>query len=421
MLSFIKKIFVTRPVPRQKPEYYNIICPYCFHKFKPEEVVFRATHTRDDDDEFMERIDENLSKWRKRFKADEVYMEAVIDPVTIPDENRIYSEKVLVGVVDRYGEVTRRRLCPECHNVLPVSAGKVPSNIISVIGASQVGKSVFIASLVHTLQNKTAVNFDASCIAMTPEVGNRFNNRFIRPIFENNTMIATTSVNEQMDPYIFEFKFKDDNKETLTLVFFDVAGEGMTSREYLEIQAEHIKNSSGIMFLVDPLQIRSIRDKIHLKLGTEEQNEFSSKYDEPTMVISGLYENFIAHQPNSRTNIPTAVVLTKSDMLHYLKEEDSDYIQPNSNVFRNVVHKEYLNNIEFENINGEIGRFLQKVDQSFKSAVDVYFTNKAYFAVSALGSNPKNTELSGVVSPIRVDEPFIWLLNQLGYIDRRDT
>lgn len=113
-------------------------------------------------------------------------------------------------------------------------------------------------------------------------------------------------------------------------------------------------------------------------------------------------------------------MLTKSDMLHLLKEEDGEYIKSNSNVFRNYVHEKHLNLTEFENINGEIRRFIEKVDRPFKDALDVYFTNTAFFAVSALGSNPVNQKVSGVVTPVRVDEPFIWLLHQLDYIEGRE-
>ncbi|MNW21962.1 hypothetical protein D3C71_2231780 [compost metagenome] len=52
--------------------------------------------------------------------------------------------------------------------------------------------------------------------------------------------------------------------------------------------------------------------------------------------------------------------------------------------------------------------------------MDVYFSDTAYFAVSALGSNPVNQKIEGVVSPIRVDEPFLWLLHKLKFIEGGD-
>ncbi|EGL19455.1 MULTISPECIES: hypothetical protein [Paenibacillus] len=420
MLGYLKSLFEKKPPEKERPPYYSIVCPYCFNKFEPDDVVFRASHIKDNDDDFMLQEDERLNSWRRKFNLSEVDMEAVILPSTIPDSYKTYIQNVLVAVTDRYGETTRRRLCPYCHNELPISAGKVPSNIISIVGASQVGKSVYMTSLIHTLQHTTASNFNAACMPLSAEISRKFRQHYHEPIFERGSMLQSTNPNEQQEPFIFQFVFKDEREAPLTIVFFDVAGEGMVQREYLDIYASHIKNSSGILFLVDPLQIRSIRDKIQINVGGE-QGEFANRYDEPREVVISLFENFIAHQSNSKTDIPTAIVLTKSDMLQYLKEEDSEYIQPNSNVFRNVVHQGYLDASEFENINGEIGRFIEKVDRPFKDAVDVYFSNTAYFAVSALGTNPVNKQISGVINPTRVDEPFIWLLHKLGYIARRDA
>ncbi|SEF85060.1 hypothetical protein [Paenibacillus sp. UNC499MF] len=420
MLGYLKSLFEKKPPEKERPPYYSIVCPYCFNKFEPDDVVFRASHIKDNDDDFMLQEDPRLNSWRRKFNLSEVDMEAVILPSTIPDSYKTYVQNVLVAVTDRYGETTRRRLCPYCHNELPISAGKVPSNIISIVGASQVGKSVYMTSLIHTLQHTTASNFNAACMPLSAEISRKFRQHYHEPIFERGSMLQSTNPNEQQEPFIFQFVFKDEREAPLTIVFFDVAGEGMVQREYLDIYASHIKNSSGILFLVDPLQIRSIRDKIQINVGGE-QGEFANRYDEPREVVISLFENFIAHQSNSKTDIPTAIVLTKSDMLQYLKEEDSEYIQPNSNVFRNVIHQGYLDASEFENINGEIGRFIEKVDRPFKDAVDVYFSNTAYFAVSALGTNPVNKQISGVINPTRVDEPFIWLLHKLGYIARRDA
>jgi len=417
MLQKLKQWFEKKPAPKERPPFYSIVCPFCFSRFEPDEVVFRAAHVREDDDDFMLQEDRKLNAWRRKFKLSEVDMEAVIKPYTVPEENWIFSQNVLVGLVDRYGIATRRRLCPYCHNELPISAGKGPSNIISIVGASQVGKSVYMTSLIHTLQTSTAAHFEAACLPLTAENSRKFRQNYYEPIFERGSMLPSTNPNEQQEPIIFQFVFKDDREAPITLVFFDVAGEGMVERDYLDIYAAHIQNSSGILFLVDPLQIRTIRDRIRLRAG--EEQEFASRYDEPRDVVISLFENFIAHQDSGKTDIPTAVVLTKSDMLRHLQEEDGAYIRPNSNVFKSVVHEGYLNLTEFENIDGEIRRFIETVDRPFKDALDVYFSDVAFFAVSALGTNPVNRQIDGVIHPMRVDEPFIWLLHRLDYVDGR--
>ncbi|SLK06514.1 MULTISPECIES: TRAFAC clade GTPase domain-containing protein [unclassified Paenibacillus] len=417
-MSFFSR-FLKRQQPEERPLFYDIVCPYCFSKFSPEEVVFRAAHHRDDDEDYALGEDAKLNRYRERFGLDTVFdMEAVLAPHDVPEEHRIYSDNIVMGLNDRYGVVTRRRLCPQCHNELPVTAGKAPSNIISIIGASQVGKSVYMTSLIHTLQHYTADHFDAACMPLNAEISRRFRADYEEPLFERGDLLDSTQKEKLQEPFIFQFVFKDEDKAPLTLVFFDVAGEGMVEQDYLGLHGQHIKNSAGILFMVDPLQIRSIRDKIRINLGNE-PGEWTPRYDEPRDVVLTMFGDFIAYQDKAKTNIPTAVVLTKSDMLHSLKDEEGDYIKSNSNVFRNMVHRDWFDLTEFENIDGEIRRFIEKVDRPFKGTMDVYFKDTAYFAVSALGSNPVNMKLQGVVSPIRVDEPFLWLLYKLKYIEGR--
>lgn len=417
MLKFLKSVFEKKAPVKEKPPYYPIVCPYCFSKFEPDDVVFRAMHHREDDQDYALQEDELLNKYREKFNLapiDEI--EAIIYPHSIPDENLIISENVLVGLTDRHGVLTRKRLCPNCHNELPLPSGKVPGNIISIVGASASGKSVYMASLIHTLQQSTASNFSAACMPLNAEISRRFRNNYEEPIFERGTMINTTQKEIVQEPFIFQFVFKDENIPPLTLVFFDVAGEGMVDEAYLDIYASHIKNSAGILFMVDPMQIKTIRNRLMVSLG-DGKEDIPGQYDEPREIVISLFQNFIGHEEKSITDIPTAVVITKSDMLKHLKEEDGDYIKSNSNVFHNVVHKKTLNLDEFNNINGEVTQFIGKVDRPFKDALDVYFKNTAYFAVSALGANPVNRQITGVVNPMRVDEPFIWLLYKLKYIE----
>ncbi|CAH0118273.1 MULTISPECIES: hypothetical protein [unclassified Paenibacillus] len=413
-------LFRKKQEVKERPLYYDIVCPYCFSKFHPQEVVFRAAHHKENDEDYALGEDQLLNAYREKFNLDSIdEIEAVIDPVTIPDEHKIYVDNVLAGINDHYGIVTKKRLCPKCHNDLPISAGKVPSNIISIVGASQVGKSVYMTSLIHTLQNTTADNFDAACMPLNADISRKFRQNYEEPLFERNDLLESTQKEVLQEPFIFQFIFKDETKPPLMLVFFDAAGEGMVDQEYLDLYAAHIKNSTGILFMVDPLQIKTIREKIRVNLG-DEPGEWVSQYDEPRDVVLSMYQNFIGFEEGSKTDIPTAVVLTKSDMLHAIKEEDGEYIKANSNLFHNYVHKKHLNLTEFENINGEIRRFIEKVDRPFKGALDVHFNNIAFFAVSALGSNPVNQKLKGLVDPIRVDEPFIWLLYKLDYIEGRE-
>jgi hypothetical protein len=421
MFGLLKRIFEKKEPVKVRLPFYDIVCPYCFSKFQHEEVVFRATHHRDDDEDLALQEDERLNQYREKFGLSQIdELEAIIDPSMIPDENKIYSNRVLTGVTDKYSIVTKKRLCPECHNELPVTAGKHPSNIVSIVGATSVGKSVYMTSLIHTLQHHTANNFNAACLPLDNTISKRFRQSYEIPLFENGNLLQSTVKTSRQEPFIFQFVFKDEDQAPLTLVFFDVAGEGMTDQEYIKLHASHIKNSAGILFLIDPMQIRTIREKLIYQMG-ENPGEIVGQSDEPREVVISLFADFIADQEKSKTDIPTAVVLTKSDLLHALKDEDGEYIRMNSNVFLNVTHRGCLNLAEYENIHGEVRRFLEKVDVPFVNAMDVYFKDTSYFAVSALGSNPVDQQVHGIITPIRVDEPFIWLLYKLGFVEGRNV
>lgn len=417
-MSFFKNLlagFVREEEPIIKK--FPIVCPHCFNKFSPDLVVFRATHYKEEDEEYCLQEDERLNHYLDKFGLEgSEEIEAVIYPKLFPEENKTYIDGVLISVRDKYNVETKKRLCPFCHNDLPHSAGRAPSNIIAIIGASQVGKSVYMASLIHTLETVTAHNFDAACMPINSDTSRRFRSQYLDPLFTQNILIESTQKEKKQEPFIYQFKFKNPDKAPLSLVFFDVAGEGMVEEDYLDLYANHIKNAEGILFLVDPLQLSAIRNKIILSQGSG-SGDFTSKYQESRDVVVSLGENFIASGEDGRTYIPTAIVVTKSDMLKRLTQEDEGYLKPNSNVFCNYVHRGYFNLNEYENINGEVKRFVSQVDMAFLDAVEVHFNNVGYFAVSSLGQNPVEGRLQEVIQPLRVDEPFLWLLHKLGYIE----
>ena len=171
--------------------------------------MFRAAHHRDDDEDYALGEDAKLNRYRERFGLDTVFdMEAVLSPYDVPEEHRIYSDNIVMGLNDRYGVMTRRRLCPQCHNELPVTAGKAPSNIISIIGASQVGKSVYMTSLIHTLQHYTADHFDAACMPLNAEISRRFRADYEEPLFERGDLLDSTQKEKLQEPFIFQFVFR---------------------------------------------------------------------------------------------------------------------------------------------------------------------------------------------------------------------
>ena len=60
------------------------------------------------------------------------------------------------AVVDAFGHETRRRLCPYCHNPLPINYGKNKVQFISIIGIVGSGKTVYLSQLLSNIQSQVS-------------------------------------------------------------------------------------------------------------------------------------------------------------------------------------------------------------------------------------------------------------------------
>jgi len=392
---------------------YEIICLYCFKNFAHNRVIFRALEAVDAEG-YYAQYDTVLDEYRAKFYMDTAgQLPVVLDPDHFGENSKGYYRGVLSSLTDDYENLTTKRICPYCHNDIPQSAGFSPSTIISVVGATQSGKSIFLTSLIHTLKTITPHNFPIFCTPINNEMGRKFKFEYEDPLINQNLLLQPTQKEKQQEPLIFTFSFADDTKPEINIAFFDVAGEGIVDTGYMDIYAAHIRNSSGILFLVDPLQFKSIGRKIQLKNNISEIRSA----DEPTEVLSGLVEDYIYKQGGGVSDIPTAVLLTKTDLLEALKD-DGEYIRECSCFFTCYTHKGFFNLGEFDNINDEASEFIATVDPNFRNALLRRFYNLGFFAVSALGSQPEGQRVASF-APVRVDEPFLWVLYKLGYIEGR--
>lgn len=426
---FGKKAAPVTPVVVKKA--YEIICPYCFKRYPPNQVVFRINYDIPGNESFKRKPDEKLNIYRRKINLEEVMeIEAVIDPVANSNLVKYRDERdgLLLGITDINGEYTNTRLCPHCHKDLPITSGKGPTQVISVIGGTSVGKTVYMTILLNTLQSSTAMNFGAGCIPTDSQYLEIINENEDM-LYYNGEVLPPSPKETRIEPLVLSFSFENENKAPVTLIFYDVAGEGMKDPQYIKKHATNIENSTGIMFLVDPLQINSIEEKIKIMKNLEDNLDISKGITTsdmrtrpmrrltPDKIITILFQAFIGHGIKIKSDIPTAVIISKSDMLDVLEGSD---INGNSNIFKNYKHKDKLNLKQISIINKEVEDFIMRVDPSFNNALKV-FTNRQFFAVSALGSNPINRKITEAISPLRVDEPFLWLLHKWGFIEGDNT
>jgi len=393
-------------------ETHEIVCLYCFQNFNHDEVLFRALEAVDAEG-YRAEPDDVLDAYRVRFHMDDAGdLPVVLVPNEFNEVSKGYHRGILSALTDDHGKMTTKRLCPFCHNDIPPGAGFAPSTIISFVGATQSGKSVYLTSLIHTLKTITAGNFQIFCTPINNDMGRKFKQTYEDPLIENNALPAPTQKEKQQEPFIFTFSFADTTLPEINIAFFDVAGEGLVDNAYMDIYAAHIRNSSGILFLTDPMQFRTVGRKVALMNGLEYT---PTGVGEPTEVLSGLVEDYIYRQDNGVSQIPTALVLTKTDLLRPLCVE-GEYLGKDSRLFNNFTHKGALDLDEFLLIDEEVDGFLQGVDPNFRNALKRRFAHLGFFGVSALGSHPDGIGRVTSFAPVRVDEPFLWLLFKMGYV-----
>ena len=401
-------------IEREKMEKtYEIVCLYCFRHFDHDKVLFRAVEAVDAEG-YRAEADHILDEYRMRFNQGSLgELPVVLDPADFGERNKGYLKGILSTLRDDHKNISSKRLCPYCHNNISASAGFTPSTIISVAGAGRVGKSTFIASLIHTIKAITSYNFDVFCAPITNEMGRKFKFEYEDPLSDHGFLLDAVQKGGVQEPLVFTFSFADGAKPEIHIVFFDVACDGVES-VHMDIYAAQIRNSSGVIFLVDPLQFRPISRKIQLLNHIKYEQVAPA---EPATVLNNMVYDYIYKANGSITSIPTAVVVTKTDLLEVLTFE-GEFVRPQSSFFTRYEHRGVLSKTAFDAINEETEEFIRLTDPNFRNALKRNFANLGFFGVSALGAHPDAIrQRMAQFAPVRVDEPLLWILFRLGYVE----
>lgn len=276
---------------------------------------------------------------------------------------------------------------------------------IALIGAKASGKSNYIAVLINEIRKKMIRSFDCSFPVGANESWRYYKDYYFRPLFEDGYVVQATDAGV-IPPLIFSLNLK---KNKVALTFYDTAGENLDSSDDMEIFNRYIPNSKGIILLLDPLQVPSIRKKLQGKMPLPEINT------DVVEILSRVITN-IRNSKNIKgvIPIPIALVFTKMDAL-----EQFDIIPPDSCLREESEHLKRGAFVlsDFENTNLEMRAVLEnwldeEVIQLMKN-----FSKYSIFGLSALGAIPNGSKISSEeIKPKRVLDPWLWILAENKYI-----
>lgn len=471
----------------------RIVCPYCFHEFSDNEVLFRSERVTEGDspvldrevnevddydsledfkaryperdkekkarflreleeDEFFRQVhDEVYDEWWAKFsgttefdpqdesKGIKPYLRRIINPEDPTHQKYLqakstggYLGKERVGFDDQVTHITLKtgercfqRICPECHNPLPIGYGKCPVKFVSVIGISGSGKTVYLSQLLKNMKEYAAkVNLSATV-----------NNIEVRRFLSANRVEAgyrvpgSTPKDKFQQPIFYELSMSksDNTRETNTLVMYDVAGELFKDGLNREVEqfAPFIRHSDGVIVLIDPMQFVNV---------SSAQLEKAS-LAEPQTVLDAIH-SILVNDPTLKGATPLAVCISKvdtpevqaviQDRLRSTLLTDIDGI-PNTS--GGAIFKPQFNATVYNPLAQQLKEFFSRNATSLATYLYSNYENFNYFAFTALGCTVLTGEAEngekyqypeGPVLPKRIEEPILWLFHQFKYISTNE-
>lgn len=367
----------------------KFICPYCYEKHDEKECIYTCSY--------------NIAGVKKNCKYD---LPKNPDG-TIPSKYLNKCKKCDNAKLFRYCPTLQERgkwwEIPDraCNN----------SFSIALIGAKETGKSNYIAVLVREIDKKMTRSLGCSFRFCNQETNVAYQNTYYKPLYEQSIPVKGTDARDNTPPLIYAIDFADKNhriKSSITLSLYDTAGENFDTENKMLKNTQYIANANGIIVLLDPLQLPSIRKKLEGKITLPEQN--NDTVDILNYVINIIHD---IKKVKGRINIPIALAFTKMDVL-----AKYDILPENSCLRLESEHiaKGGFVRSDFENTNIEITALLENLSISEIENLLSAFSQSAFFGVSSLGKNPVNGVLPGPPEPNRVLDPLLWMLAMNKYI-----
>jgi len=379
-----------------------LICPYCFERFKRNGMAFRCANPTG-------RCPQEFDEAAARYEG---LPAATLKPrAFIPPAELSWLGHVRRSAVCQCGYATRGRICPHCHHPWPNGFDETDNIIIAVIGTKDVGKSHFLAVLINELTHRVGLEFKASLTAVDDATRTRFRDVFEKYLYRDRVIIPATAKGKA-HPLIYRLSFEDGlwfmkSQRVLTVVFFDTAGENFAESQILEAYNRYMAYASGLLFLLDPLQIPAVQDRL------PHRSDFPTERTSPLDVIGSTVEqitNTLGTGTDEKLKIPVAVTFSKLDEIYSI-------LPPDSPARRATLHPGYFDLNDFAQMNETMRRHVRDwVGPGLEQSLDHRFSDHGYFGVSALGGTPHNGKLPDGVAPRRVEDPFLWLLYKLNVI-----
>lgn len=308
--------------------------------------------------------------------------------------------------------------CPQCTEQLPANIAQYDGySRLAIAAPSRGGKTVMINTMLHEVsRNSTLLGLNmGSMDSKTTAYYNRISERLYGSRHEAPDP-TEAGVTVPMQWYIQNVrKSRANSVPTYSLTIFDGAGESLQNPSDLETR--YIAEAKMLMLLLDPLQLRGIRDQLsptEIDQAGGDPRRMVNEQD-TRLFIDGIV-NYIRicnkKTIGQKLDIPVAVVMCKMDIMRRFFPEDAVVFQESGHVRSGKFIES-----ESQQVHAEIDSWIASCCDPLNMALSAVLKKWRYFGVSSYGIAPKSkNQLSAAPKPLRVLDPLMWNLDMAGIL-----
>lgn len=282
--------------------------------------------------------------------------------------------------------------CPKCDYAL--AGSNIKALTVQVIGGNSSEKTAFIAAFQHqyveAIENSGIRNVSTSPADDFKELERMY-----------HSGQTTKSPSDEVRAYYILHGSKGSSDDGI--VIYDVPDEVILSEQY-ERNPLYFAYSDGIIIIIDPLSVRSVRKECEETTGSASTNGFSDDSTEDIVVhFINKYSEVAGRMARRMSDTPVAVVIAKTDLTSIRRKigtvkikaefssNQNQYLSPDD--ARDKVCRRYLADIGLANAINNL---------------DSVFSRVSYFPVSSIG----HCEDGSPFDPQNIIAPMSWLARQ---------
>ena len=296
------------------------------------------------------------------------------------------------SIADKSDKNEQNYACISCKSNVPreyVNYGKIPREVVSAVGFRGHGKTVYFASLFHTLNDLASFWPGFYTFAV--------DEKSLETVRDNAKLLKTGALPDATlmnfpAPTIVRFSNMPSLGHRFFL-FYDTSGEAYARQSALIQHASFVKHSRTVIFII------SLDDLEH---DGQRAHDLLSVYVQGLTELKGNTKEQRLLVVFSKADLLEARLQNQGEIWHYLQTGRLENLG-------NVKLNQYVK--EMKRISKSLGKFIRYdlKDMQFLNFAQDRFKGVDFCIVSALGSEPAGARLRDEVTPKRIIDPILWV------------